>query len=127
MNSRFWFVMLLLAGVYVWQNDGLMHRVWREIRSVAGGPESGRQVANHPQDQPSVVLLATNWCGYCKKMRAWFDQEGIRYTEYNVERPDGEMLYKRYQGNGVPIVIVGEEAVIHGYNPDEVADALGAY
>lgn len=38
--------------------------------------------------QPSVVLYATSWCGYCKATREFFADYGIRYVEHDIEASD---------------------------------------
>ena len=38
--------------------------------------------------QPKLVMYATDWCPYCAEARAWFAEEGIAYTEYDIEKDD---------------------------------------
>ena len=33
-----------------------------------------------------VVLFSTSWCGACKKAKAFLDQRGVPYMEYDVEK-----------------------------------------
>ncbi len=66
--------------------------------------------------QPAVVLYGTEWCGYCAATREFFAQNGIQYTELDIEKSSqGYDEHKRLGGNGVPLVVIGDE-VIHGYN-----------
>jgi glutaredoxin len=72
-----------------------------------------------------VVLYATSWCGYCAKTRTFFAENNIPYVEVNVEEAgDGQREYQKLGGNGVPIVVVNEKTVIHGYNPEGIKLAL---
>ena len=32
-----------------------------------------------------VILYATDWCGYCKKVKQIFAQKGVAYKEFNIE------------------------------------------
>ena len=85
------------------------------------GPVS---IAEASAEQPEVLLYATSWCPYCAKTREFFRMHGIRYTEYDIEQSTAAAKgYRRLNGNGVPVVVVGER-VVHGYNPDEMAALL---
>jgi len=33
----------------------------------------------------TVVLYATDWCGYCAKTRKFLAERGIAYTEFDIE------------------------------------------
>ena len=81
-------------------------------------------IAEANAQQPEVALYATSWCPYCAKTREYFRMHGIHYTEYDIEHnAAAEKGYRRLRGNGVPLVVVGEQ-VIHGYNPEAMEDAL---
>ena len=57
-----------------------------------------------------VVMYSATWCGFCKKAKAYFDAEGIPYTEYDIENSrKGRNDYKRLKGTGVPIILVDDE------------------
>ena len=52
-----------------------------------------------------VVMYSTSWCGYCKKARAYFDRNRIRYVEHDVEKSEAAHAeYKRLGGRGVPLI-----------------------
>ena len=72
--------------------------------------------ASTPAEQPAVVMYATTWCGYCAAAREFFAANGIRYVERDIEQSSvfrDEL--RRLGGNGVPLIVVGEETV-NGYN-----------
>ncbi len=76
-------------------------------------------------DRGDVILYATDWCGYCKKTRAFFAANGIIYTEYNIERSAyGKAEYDKINGNGVPVVDV-KGTIIRGYSERNLRRALG--
>ena len=57
----------------------------------------------------SVVMYSANWCGVCKRAKAYFDDQGINYDEYDVENdPQGRQDYARLGSRGVPIILVGD-------------------
>jgi mycoredoxin len=107
-------VFAVLAAVYVWQNYG------HEPEVVANPAE---YFNGHDQD---VIMYATSWCPYCKKMRAWFSENNIRYFEYDIEKSDtGRRQFEALGGRGVPLVLVRDQ-LIKGYNPGAVKRALEA-
>jgi glutaredoxin len=64
----------------------------------------------------SVVMLSASWCEVCKRARSWLTQNGIAFTEYDVERdPKGKEEYKRRGGKGVPIILFGDQRM-DGFN-----------
>jgi glutaredoxin-like YruB-family protein len=90
---------------------------WRGDVQPAAISQAGAQ-------QPEVSLYATSWCPYCAKAREYLRMHGIRYTEYDIEQnAAAEQGYRRLHGNGVPVVVVGEE-VIHGYQPEAMEELL---
>jgi len=67
-----------------------------------------------------VVFYSTSWCGYCKKARKLLDEEGIEYTEYDIERSTkGREEYDQLDGKGIPLFVINGE-VLRGYNPQEI-------
>lgn len=79
-----------------------------------------------PPGSASVVLYATQWCGYCAKTRTFFAEHRIDYQELDVERSEaGRAGYESFGGGGVPLVVINGEAVIRGYRPDAILAALG--
>ena len=107
------------AEVYKWKDaDGKTH--------ISDQPPPDQQVervqirkftpaADSSPDQdvvstPSVVMLSATWCGVCKRARNWLAQNGVPFTEYDVERDQkGIEEYRRLGARGVPIILVGEQ------------------
>lgn len=57
-----------------------------------------------------VVLYSTQWCGYCKQARRYFTDNGIRFTEYDVEKSArGQRDFKKLRAKGVPVILVGDQ------------------
>ena len=69
-------------------------------------------------------LYATEWCGYCKMTRAFFAANGIRYTEYDIEKSSEALKqHRKLGGNGVPLIVVGDD-VIKGWNEGALRQLL---
>lgn len=56
-----------------------------------------------------VTLYSTEWCGICKRAKAYFRKNGIRYTEYDIEKNEkANRDFKRLGGKGVPLIVSGK-------------------
>ncbi len=58
----------------------------------------------------SVVLYSAQWCGYCRKARAYFQANRIPFKEYDVEKSrKGKQDYRQLGARGVPVILVGSQ------------------
>jgi glutaredoxin len=81
-----------------------------EIRSLGVRSFSG--------DADKVTLYSAQWCGVCKKAKRFFIEKNIPFEEYDVEKSQrGRRDYKRLQGKGVPIILVGDQRM-NGFSPE---------
>ncbi len=65
-----------------------------------------------------VVIYTTDWCGVCRQAKGYFKRNRIPYREYDVEKSaKGRRDYKRLNGSGVPIILVGKQRM-NGFSPD---------
>lgn len=73
-----------------------------------------------------VIIYSTPTCVYCQMAKAWFDENGIEYTDYDVsvdEEKRNEMLQKTGQ-MAVPVIDVEGEIII-GFDKPRLAQLLG--
>ena len=64
-----------------------------------------------------VTMYSTQWCGYCKKARDYFQENNIAFVEYDIEDNDkARQDYKALGGRGVPLIVVGKKAM-SGFTP----------
>jgi len=71
-----------------------------------------------------VKILTTTWCGVCKKAKAYLASKGIYYSEYDVETSEiGKQEYKRLEGKGVPIILVGKQRM-DGFSSSKLDEML---
>ena len=74
-----------------------------------------------------VILYSTTWCGYCAKTREYFADNQINYQDIDVEKTqEGRTAYQKMGANGVPIIVINDNTVIRGYDPDGIDTALDA-
>jgi glutaredoxin len=75
--------------------------------------------------QKRVIVLGTPTCPYCKKARKFLRAQGIPFRDLNVNTSaEGQRLYKRYDGHGVPLILIGGTR-IRGFNPAGILQAYG--
>lgn len=71
-----------------------------------------------------VILYATEWCGYCKKTRAFLAEHRIEYTEYDIEKSEiGRSQHAALGGGGIPVLDI-KGTIIRGYNTHKMQYAF---
>jgi len=69
-------------------------------------------------DPASVTMYSTSWCPHCKRARAYFAEQGIRFTDIDVEKNEGGRRdYEALGGKGVPVIVVGDR-MMRGFSPE---------
>jgi glutaredoxin len=80
----------------------------------------------HTGDQ-RIVMLAADWCGYCRKQRGDFERANVRYHVLDVDTPEGDRAMRALGARGVPVTVIGQN-VVRGYDRarlDEHLSPLG--
>ncbi len=63
-------------------------------------------------DSRRVIMYSTEWCGYCKKARAYFKARNISFTERDIEKDYfAKKDYDKLGGKGVPVILVGNTRI----------------
>jgi len=76
--------------------------------------------------QKNVVIYSTPTCHFCQAAKAFFKENNIEYTDYNVaEDADkrNEMVEKSGQ-MGVPVIMIGDDTTV-GFDEGKVKELLG--
>lgn len=60
----------------------------------------------YDDNTPAVIMYGASWCGYCKKMREYFSENDIEYTELDAEG-EAQSAFMILKGNGFPLVYIG--------------------
>jgi glutaredoxin len=106
-----WIVVLAFVGVGIWYG-----KPWWQHLPAAQAKEAA--------EQPMITLYSTEWCGYCAATRKFFDANGIRFEELDIEKTTaGYEGHKKLGGRGVPLIVVGDN-VIRGYDEAALRDSL---
>lgn len=83
----------------------------------------------HPDDPRNatgdtrIVMLAAEWCGYCRKQQKEFELADVRYRVLDVDTPEGERAMRALRANGVPTTVIGQD-VVYGYDTDQLKAKL---
>jgi glutaredoxin-like YruB-family protein len=97
----------------------LLYLAWSRFQGTSG-PAPGVSA-----DGAKVVIYSTDWCGYCRKAKAFFREQGIAYVDYDIEKDaEARREFERLEGRGVPLIVIGNE-VIRGYDEQAILPALG--
>lgn len=73
-----------------------------------------------------VTIYSTPTCHFCHMAKDYFDEKGVKYTDYNVMEDlekRQEMLEKSGQ-MGVPVIMIGDEIII-GFDQPRINSLLG--
>ena len=57
------------------------------------------------------VMYSTQWCGYCKRLKAMLNQDGITFTEIDLEQdPDAAAIVERVNNGNqtVPTLVFSD-------------------
>jgi len=90
---------------------------------------SRKLVAYEPPYNPNrkeVLLYSAEWCGACRKARAFLDSEGVSYDLLDIDAdPRAKAEVRRILGSvRIPLLDVGG-TYVSGFSPSEIRRALG--
>ncbi|NDK39570.1 glutaredoxin family protein [Pseudoxanthomonas gei] len=105
MNVRNLLLMLLLGGA-VWAAMS-----WWQGREVTLQADDPRLLTG----DKGIVMLAAEWCGYCRQQRKDFELAGVLYRVLDVDTEEGSRAASALGTRGVPVTVVGQQ-VIEGYD-----------
>ncbi len=74
-----------------------------------------------------VRVFSTPTCSYCVFLKRYLDEKEVQYEEIDVSK-DQEKLKEMVELSGqmgVPVVEIGEEDVIIGFNKEQINKSLG--
>jgi glutaredoxin len=79
----------------------------------------------HKLTPSQVVMFGTSWCPYCAKARALFAANGVRFSEFDLEK-DGtaEAFQRDVMGmSGFPTIVIGNR-VTQGFDEGQILASL---
>lgn len=81
------------------------------------------------EKNPQVTIYSTQFCGFCKLAKQYFDENNVSYTEVDVTSDEfkQEEMVKKSGQTGVPVIIInsdGQEEIIIGFQKEKLAQML---
>lgn len=75
----------------------------------------------------SVQVYTTPSCGYCRLVKSYFQEKGVRFTEYDVSRDQrkAEEMVRKSGQMGVPVVDINGKIIV-GFDRDKIERSLKA-
>lgn len=69
------------------------------------------KVAVPPAPDGAVIVYSAEWCGFCKKAKAWLSSNDVPFVERDVEKQPGvadelkeKLAAAKVRGGGVPVI-----------------------
>ncbi len=117
--------MPVFSGVYKWTDaQGRTHysdappptakTTQLKLQSYSGPVQVGQATGA----DSGVTLYTTEWCGVCKRAKAFMKANNVPFSEWDVEKSDfGAAKFRQMGGRGVPLITVGSQKMM-GFDPN---------
>ncbi len=93
------------------------------IKMISGNnSDNKKSIAGYvtSSNKKTVKIFTTVRCGYCISAKKYFDQKGIRYTEYDIEKSaSAKAEFTNLKGRGVPLIVINGNKIF-GFNKKEI-------
>ena len=73
----------------------------------------------------AITMYSTSWCGYCSRARAYMQEKGIAYTDFDIEH-DGEAHARAKLLNpsgSVPVITI-DDLLMVGFSEESLEDHI---
>ncbi len=117
LRTVFSYLLIIAAGIAI---GTIAPRVPQWLK---GDYTEGNYTAYFPDPATKVVMYGTSTCPYCAKARAYLNERGIAYADYDVQNSPAAQEAGKFEGKGVPLILIGNRR-IEGFNPPVYDDAL---
>ena len=76
--------------------------------------------------QPRVIIFSTPTCGFCRAVKQYLRQKGVRFKEIDLTRDQAAArdVVRRTRQQGVPVIYIGSKYVI-GFDRPKINKLLG--
>lgn len=79
-------------------------------------------------DLPQITMYSTDWCGYCRIAKRFFNEHAVPFEEINIERDDAAAEYVMSINNGnrtVPTIVIDGVGVYTNPSTSQLKQVLG--
>jgi glutaredoxin len=89
------------------------------VTALGGAPMPRNAATASAHSTKQVVIYTTSECPYCRQAKDYLTKKGVPFKEVNIETSlTGKEAYRKLNGNGVPLIIVGDKR-LDGWNADK--------
>jgi len=84
------------------------------VPGMASQPSSSapmRRIAPNIAPGEGVVMFSANWCGYCKRAKAYLATKGIPYRSIDIDSASGKAEFTRMHQSSIPLVFYKGKAI----------------
>ncbi len=104
------FAIGLAGGLYAWHSRTAPESLHPDDPRVSTG-------------DAGIVMLAAEWCGYCRKQQRDFEMAGVRYRVLDVDTEAGDRAARALGTRSVPVTVIGQD-VVRGYDTARLKQGL---
>lgn len=91
-----------------------------KIQTYSGAPT----VSTYNGSVRKVTILSAQWCGVCRKAKAYMNSKKIAFEEWDIDQSDfARAKMKELGASGVPVILVGKQKMV-GFSPEGLDDML---
>ena len=95
--------------------DGFHHLRYKEalgetygLNALTGNVRDTFASHFYEDGSPKLVMYGASWCPHCKNAREFFQDNGLEFKEWDVEKEsEGKRYYQTLEGTGYPLIYVG--------------------
>jgi glutaredoxin 3 len=75
--------------------------------------------------QKDITVYSTSWCGYCHQLKDWLKNQGLEFTEVDLEANPAaaEEVVKATNQMGVPVTKIADSYVV-GFDRERITELL---
>jgi glutaredoxin len=112
-----------------------------ETEETAPPPPRARPVSTDPTERPSqgpsaedlkaemqqvkITMYSTSWCDVCKAARRWMNEEGLQFTDLDVEKSETDkVLHRSLNPRGTVPTFDVEGTVLVGFDRRRMMDTV---
>ena len=70
-----------------------------------------------------IELFGASWCPGCKQAKKWLDDRKVDYVYQDIDNPVSEQKLIKMGFRSIPVLVVDNQ-VISGYNPEKMGDLI---
>ena len=105
------------------------HGQYSRLRPGAANVAPAEPRPSAPGAGARAIVYSAEWCGACKKTKAWLAEQGVAVEERDIDRDPralAELVAIAGKDAAIPVTVIGGKAV-GGFDPAELRSALAAH